>query len=80
MGLSNSYAVAAAAAARRRRRRHKSYYACGTRATTVSLFFSRGRKKLNEPFARHGREIQKWDPDPHCWYHREHRLHPFPKL
>jgi hypothetical protein len=30
---------------------------------TVSLFFSRGRKKLNEPFARHGREIRKWDPD-----------------
>ena len=30
---------------------------------TVSLFISCGRKKLNEPFARHGREIRKWDPD-----------------
>ena len=30
---------------------------------TVSLFFSRGRTKQNEPFARHGREIRKSDPD-----------------
>ncbi len=30
---------------------------------TVSLFFSRGRTKENEPFARHGREIRKSDPD-----------------
>ncbi len=30
---------------------------------TVSVFFSRGRTKQNEPFARHGREIRKSDPD-----------------
>ncbi len=30
---------------------------------TVSLFFSRGRQKENEPFARHGRKIRKSDPD-----------------